>query len=78
MKPMRTIFSFFQSSWEVQPWKPVPLHQGGVDVCNTYISICPGTDARDERQSDENDIVMENRIPLLILPTQLRSSDLRV
>jgi len=63
MKSSKTIFSFLLSSWEVQPWRPVLLHQGGVEVCNTFISICPGADARDDRQSDENDIVMESHIP---------------
>jgi len=60
MKSTKTIFSFLPSSWEVQLWRPVFLHQGGIDACNTFISICPGADATDERQSEENDIVIEN------------------
>ena len=57
------MYSLLLSSWEVQPWRPVSLHQGGVNVCSTFVSICPEVDAKYERQSEESDIVMEIRIP---------------
>ena len=54
---------FLPSGWQVQPWRPVSLHKGGVDVCSALVLICPEADARDERQSDESAIVMENHMP---------------
>jgi len=63
MKSTKTVFSFLLSSWEVQPWRPVSLPKGRVDVYSTFLSICPEADAKDGRQSEENDIVMENCIP---------------